>query len=157
MKINPVKNYKKPKYAVSLAVLTAVSTLSGCDPFERTSGTAPAPAPSFTDREISFDGALENPPDYTQTEEPTLSGDVVVISEETVTTTAEPPLAEESSEEISEHPGHIAVISEETEEEIFELAGDVAVIPDEELHIDGGMVVAEDELAESYAEETENR
>ncbi len=44
MKIRPVKSYKKPAYAVSLAAIAALGTLSGCyNPFQ-TEGVAPMPS-----------------------------------------------------------------------------------------------------------------
>lgn len=44
MKIRPVKSYKKPTYAVSLAAVAALGTLSGCyNPFQ-TEGVAPMPS-----------------------------------------------------------------------------------------------------------------
>lgn len=53
MKIEPIKNYKKPKYAAALAAVTAVGTMSGCIPMS-TPGTAPMPVDTTT--------TLYNPP-----------------------------------------------------------------------------------------------
>lgn len=47
MKIEPIKNYKKPKYAAALAAVTAVSTMSGCIPMS-TPGIAPMPVDTTT-------------------------------------------------------------------------------------------------------------
>lgn len=47
MKIEPVKNYKKPKYAAALAAVTAVGTMSGCIPMA-TPGIAPMPVDTTT-------------------------------------------------------------------------------------------------------------
>lgn len=47
MKIEPIKNYKKPKYAAALAAVTAVGTMSGCIPMG-TPGIGPTPVDTTT-------------------------------------------------------------------------------------------------------------
>lgn len=69
MKIKPVKNYKKPLYAVAAAA--AAGMLSGC-------------TPELAGDVAVVDGAMDIPPDYTTTSEVMPEGTVEVQTEGTV-------------------------------------------------------------------------
>ena len=74
MKIEPVKSYKKPKYAAALAAVTAVGTMSGCIP-TGTPGVGPTPVDTTTRRTTAPAGTVTTASDLQ------ISGDVAVITE----------------------------------------------------------------------------
>lgn len=86
MKIEPVKNYKKPNYAMRLAsIITAAGSLAGCSTSPQLDGdvTVADTEPATTATDVTFMGDVET------TEETCveLDGDIAVIPEETTTTT----------------------------------------------------------------------
>lgn len=117
MKIKPVKNYKKPNYAVKLASLAlAAGVLTGCEPEEVThSGATPVNTNNNSETEITI----------TPTEEVTLDGDVAIDS----------GVSPMEGEVEVEYLGEILIESEE-----LGLDGDIMVDP-EELELDGDVVV----------------
>lgn len=80
MEIKPVKNYKKPKYAVSLAAVVAcVSAVTGCS--EQLSGIAPASADGAGAQSTAVNTTLSGT--YATTEDVQLAGDEAVYIETT--------------------------------------------------------------------------
>lgn len=84
MKIEPVKNYKKPNYAMRLASIitaaTAAGSLAGCNSMQLQGETSVVDTePATTD--VEFMGAIEPATEETAVE---LDGDVVCDTDETV-------------------------------------------------------------------------
>ncbi len=150
MKITPVKNYKKPRYAAALAAVTALSAVSGC--VTATPGSVSVGDDTTTTTELLIDGGVQLETDVT-----------TAVPEGTVITTTE------------EEPADGTVTQVSVPEEVLELAGDVAFVPDEtenyetttdeteivteittseSVEIDGGIVIPEDEempVAEEFS------
>lgn len=83
MKIEPVKNYKKPNYAMRLASIitaaTAAGSLAGCNSMQLQGETSVVDTePATTD--VEFMGAIEPATEETAVE---LDGDVVCDTDET--------------------------------------------------------------------------
>lgn len=68
MKISPLKDYKKPLYAIGIAAAIAATALTGCG-------------------EVEYAGTADTKPTESEVE---LSGDVAMVPEETVTETVKP-------------------------------------------------------------------
>ncbi|MBE7070544.1 MAG: hypothetical protein E7386_08590 [Ruminococcaceae bacterium] len=68
MKISPLKDYKKPLYAIGIAAAIAATALTGCG-------------------EVEYAGTADTKPTESQVE---LSGDVAMVPEETTSETEKP-------------------------------------------------------------------
>ena len=68
MKISPLKNYKKPLYAIGIAAVIAATALTGCG-------------------EVEYAGTADTKPTESEVE---LSGDVAMVPEETTSETEKP-------------------------------------------------------------------
>ena len=68
MKISPLKDYKKPLYAIGIAAAIAATALTGCG-------------------EVEYAGTADTKPTESEVE---LSGDVAMVPEETATETVKP-------------------------------------------------------------------
>ena len=68
MKISPLKNYKKPLYAIGIAAVIAATALTGCG-------------------EVEYAGTTDTKPTESEVE---LSGDVAMVPEETTSETEKP-------------------------------------------------------------------
>ena len=68
MKISPLKNYKKPLYAIGIAAAIAATALTGCG-------------------EVEYAGTTDTKPTESEVE---LSGDVAMVPEETTSETEKP-------------------------------------------------------------------
>ena len=135
MKIKPVKNYKKPNYAVKLASLAlAAGVLTGCEPEEVTHSGATV---------INTKNNSETRITITPSEEVALEGKVVIEPDaESTEGAGEVELEEETMIESGEFgiDGEIMVSPEEleldgdvvVEPEVLEFMGDVAIAPDGE-------------------------
>jgi hypothetical protein len=72
MRISPLKDYKKPLYAIGIAAAIAATALTGCG-------------------EVEYAGTADTKPTESEVE---LSGDVAMVPEETTTETVKPLIAE---------------------------------------------------------------
>lgn len=68
MRISPLKDYKKPFYAIGIAAAIAATALTGCG-------------------EVEYAGTADTKPTESEVE---LSGDVAMVPEETTTETVKP-------------------------------------------------------------------
>lgn len=68
MRISPLKDYKKPLYAIGIAAAIAATALTGCG-------------------EVEYAGTADTKPTESEVE---LSGDVAMVPEETTTETVKP-------------------------------------------------------------------
>ena len=68
MRISPLKDYKKPLYAIGIAAAIAATALTGCG-------------------EVEYAGTADTKPTESEVE---LSGDVAMVPEETATETVKP-------------------------------------------------------------------
>ena len=68
MRISPLKDYKKPLYAIGIAAAIAATALTGCG-------------------EVEYAGTADTKPTESEVE---LSGDVAMVLEETATETVKP-------------------------------------------------------------------
>lgn len=122
MKIEPVKNYRKPNYAMRFAsIITAAGSLAGCNSMQLEGDTSIIETdPATTD--VEFVGEVEPATDETDVEldgdvicEPAetevfIDGDVVFIEDETTT---EPAVTTAQDKNIAV-PGIVIVETEET-------------------------------------------
>ncbi len=84
MKIQPVKNYKKPCYAAALASLLTATAMTGCGPEIESGVAAPVDSPA-PETEVQLDGdvAVDVPSEESEDETPVmLDGDVIMETEE---------------------------------------------------------------------------
>lgn len=147
MKIKPVKNYKKPNYAVKLASVIAVAgALTGCTTTQTAGETTvvtengKGESVSYVDTtaatEVQLDGdvVVESEPESDADTEVQLDGDVVVEEEPESDTDSEVvfdgDIVMEQDEPIM--PGWVESEEDVSINEEPELAGDVAVITDSE-------------------------
>ena len=72
MKISPLKDYKKPLYAIGIAAAIAATALTGCG-------------------EVEYAGTADTKPTESEVE---LSGDVAMVPEETTSETEKPLITE---------------------------------------------------------------
>ncbi len=72
MKISPLKDYKKPLYAIGIAAAIVATALTGCG-------------------EVEYAGTADTKPTESEVE---LSGDVAMVPEETTTETVKPLITE---------------------------------------------------------------
>ncbi len=72
MRISPLKDYKKPLYAIGIAAAIAATALTGCG-------------------EVEYAGTADTKPTESEVE---LSGDVAMVPEETTTETVKPLITE---------------------------------------------------------------
>lgn len=72
MRISPLKDYKKPLYAIGIAAAIAATALTGCG-------------------EVEYAGTADTKPTESEVE---LSGDVAMVPEETATETVKPLITE---------------------------------------------------------------
>lgn len=75
MKISPLKDYKKPLYAIGIAAVLAATTLTGCGEVEY-AGTADT-KPTESEVELAGDVAMEPEETPTETVRPLLTDGIV--------------------------------------------------------------------------------